>query len=114
MAAEVDALCDRSRDERRRDDRKLALEHHEHQFGNALVGEELHVGDIAEKYEARVPHDGSAEGLPERQAVAEDYPLHADDRHGEERMHHRREDVLATHHAAVEECQARHHQQHHR
>ena len=49
--------------------------------------------------------DEAAVGRAERQRVAEEDPLDAQERDRDERVHERREHVLAAHHAAVEERQ---------
>ena len=50
----------------------------------------------------------------ERQAVADEHPLHADQAHDHEALHQDREHVLPAHQPAVEERQPRRHQQHQR
>jgi hypothetical protein len=114
VAAQAHPLGERPRDQGRRDDRELALEHHEHQLGDALVAEHRRVVEAGQADQRRVPADQPALAVAEGQAVADHHPLHADHRHRQKRVHHRRQHVLAADHAAVEQGQAGHHQEHER
>ena len=49
---------------------------------------------------------------PERQRVADDHPLDADERDDDEALHDRRQDVLLAGEPAVEEAQPRRHEEH--
>ena len=42
-------------------------------------------------------------GIAEGEAIAKQQPLDADDRQGHHAVHHRAQDVLAAHHAAIEQ-----------
>ena len=113
VAAEPHALGEGARDERRGDDRELALEHREHQVRDAVAADGP--VDAVEEHEARVPADPAAQDVrPESQRKPHRDPQHADDRHRGEAVHHRAQDVLRPDEAAVEHRQAGHHEQHQR
>ena len=59
----------------------------------------------------QIANDASDVGA-EREAVASKKPDDGHDTHGNEALHHDRQDVLAPDQSAVEECQARRHQTH--
>ena len=68
------------------------------------------IAQLARKAKSKSPMNGIV--TPEGQAEADGGPQHADQAHGEEVLHEHAEHVLAPDHAAVEEGQARGHEQH--
>ncbi len=111
VAAEPHPLRECARDERRGDDRELALEHGEHEVRDAVAADRA--VDAAQEHEAGVPAEPAAQDVgTEGHRVADSDPDDADHRHGGEAVHHRAQDVLGPDEAAVEHRQARDHQQH--
>ena len=110
VGAEADALGEGPGDQRRRDDRELALEHREHVLGHVVRVHDL-VIDAPQEEQAGVPA-APAGPLAEAHHVAADHPQHADDAHGREAVHHRAQHVLRADQPAVEHRQPRDHQQH--
>ena len=111
VAAEPDALGEGARDEGRGDDGELALEHGEHEVGDAVAADRA--VDAAEEHEPRIPADPAAQRVrAEGEGVADHDPDDAHDGHRGEAVQHRAQDVLRAHQAAVEHGQAGHHEQH--
>jgi hypothetical protein len=117
---ELQPVGGRPRDQRRRDDGEHHLEGEEQDRRDR---EEVEAGQLVEHRALGVQlhdvgHEGEVEVADEATPVAEgegeadDGPEHADQAHGEEVLHEHAEHVLAADHAAVEEGEARRHEQH--
>ena len=107
--AELHALRERTRDERRRDDGEHALERDERELGNRAVLENVHA-DVREA-ELLKAADEAADVRTERHRITEDQPLDGNHRDDEETLHDGREHVLAPHHATVKEAKTRCHEE---
>ena len=104
---EAHALCERARDEGRRDDGEHALEGDEGELRDRAVLEDVEADTgKADLVEAA---DEAADVRAERHGIAEDDPLNGDHRDDEETLHDGRQDVLAADHAAIEERETRCH-----
>ena len=114
VAAKAHAFGDGARDERRRDDGELALKHDKNEFRDALIAVELSMRDSGQSQIGPIKTEEAAHGLPEGEAVAHQHPLHADDGHGDEAVHHGVEHAARAHHATVKQGQPWDHQQNHR
>ncbi|CRQ21749.1 hypothetical protein PAERUG_E3_London_17_VIM_2_03_09_05208 [Pseudomonas aeruginosa] len=111
---ELHALGEGADDQRRSDDREGHLEGDEHAFreqrggGSQAVGGEtaeeglVQSADEGIEVEDALLHPGGIE----RQAVAIDHPENGDQAGDGEALHHDRQHVLRSHHAAVEQRQA--------
>ncbi|MNN37287.1 hypothetical protein D3C81_1512250 [compost metagenome] len=120
-STELHALGKAAGNQRRGDDGERQLEHRKHAFGDgadqAVVADIQHQclvepADKTVQGELALDHAGGID----HQAVTEQYPKDADNPgHGEQLGEHG-EEVLGTHHAAIEQRQARdaHHQHKHR
>ncbi len=107
VARQLHPLRDRAGNQRRRDDRKFALEHNEDQLGNVLVAVHRVVRISTETELVPIEADDFRVVRAEAQHVSDDDPLNAQHRHPEEAVHHRREDVLAANQPAVKHGQTR-------
>ena len=105
---ELEALDERARYERRRDDGEHHLEYDEQQRGDAVVY--LIDVDAGKAEEAQVPHERAT--LSERQAVSPQHPDDAHHGHGHEAVHERADDVSGADEASVEEGEPGRHEQH--
>jgi hypothetical protein len=119
VAPELEPVGGGPRDQRRGDDGEHELEGAEGQRGDCqgevagVAGKgEFGVGDVLEADEVEVADELPA--VAEGQAEADHGPQHADEAHGEEVLHEHAEYVLGPDHSAVEEGQARGHEQHQR
>ena len=105
--AEFHAFCKCTGDERRSDYGEHALECNECQFRDGAVAHDLHADTgQAELVEAA---DEAADIIAESHRIAEDDPFYRYHCHDEETVHYRAEHVFASYHAAVEEAEARSH-----
>ena len=121
--AELHAIREGTRDQRRGDDREGHLVHHVDGFGDRqhrrVVGPgaqgERHVhalgdvvGDAVEEQARQVPDigGGHAGAVGESQAIAHHHPDDRDEAADREGLHQRGQDVLLPHHAGVEQGQA--------
>ncbi|CFR26573.1 Uncharacterised protein [Mycobacterium tuberculosis] len=126
--AELQPVGHRPGDQRNRDDREHQLECHKHGRRQGTRQRNIHRGglrarigsnsiDADETFEtpvlARVAGD-VANVITERNRVAVKRPEHRHDTHRADAHHDHVQDALGTHHAAVEKCQTRRHQQHER
>ena len=68
--------------------------------------------DVLQEREVEVADEPAVPGVAEGQAEHDDRPQDGEQAHGEEVLHEHAEHVLAADHAAVEERQARRHEQH--
>ena len=109
IGREAHAPDDGAGNQGRGDDREGGLVGHEQQMGDAAPGLEA---DAAQEKVRRVADPVRAGGKRER--VADDRPQHADEPERDDAHHHRVQDVLGAHQAAVEERQRRCHEQHER
>ncbi len=100
-AAEFHALGIRAADQRRRNDCEHALIDHPGGVRDGLRVLARRATDLAQKGEAKA----AEEWCPrvKRQAVADDGPHDAHHRHQDEALHHRGQNVLAAHQAAIKE-----------
>jgi hypothetical protein len=99
---EAHALRERADDQRRRDDREHHLEDHERLVRNC--GRVIRIGIQADALQAKpvqVP-DEALDVRTERQAVAPQDPLNADQTGDHETLHQDRQDVLTADQSAVE------------
>ncbi len=114
---EADALRHGTTDERRRDDREHPLEHHMEIDRDMRIRQQVGRFDAAEEDQAAAETKQTflvAERYPrvaERKGIADREPVNADERQTDHALHHGREDVLTTDHAAVEQRQAGNHQE---
>ena len=105
---ELHALGKRADDQRRGNDGEGHLEGHEDRFRNRSI-EGINADAFHERFAQTTPiRPGVAEG----DAVGIQRPQHGDQCGNGEALHHRRQHVLGSHHAGVEQRQARdrHHQ----
>ena len=112
---EANALRERARDERRRDDGELHLEESEERERDGRRDRHVHLRAHAAEHEElrRVADQAeSAHVVAETKRESEHHPEHRDDAHRDETLENRGDDVLAPHHAAVEEREAGRHHQH--
>ena len=113
VTPEAHPLHDGARDEGGGDDREHPLEH-----GVGLQRDRRRIGRVglesnvvqAEPCEAAEPRVAGTE----RDRVADEHPLNADDAERDHAHHHRIEGVLGTHQTAVEERETDGHQEHER
>ena len=109
-ATEGGPVRDRTRDQRRRDDREHQLERDERErrrrAAHRVRGHQALQADFGEVTD----HMPGVAG--ERQRVADHHPHDRDDGDGDETHHHHVQHALHAHHAAVEEGQAWCHQHH--
>jgi hypothetical protein len=112
--AEPLALGVRAGDEGRRDRREHHLERREQDERDRAARDGLeadaHEADEVEAADETEPGDVR----PEREGEADEDPDDAHDRQAEEAVHDRRQDVLASHEAAVEQGEAGQHHHDHR
>ena len=118
---EANALGDGPADQGRGDDREHPLEHDVHVDRDVVSRQLRGRFDPLQEDEVPTPADQAAvlhakevelDGRwAEGQRVTDRDPVNADDRQRCHALHHGGEDVLAPHHAAVEEGQPRHHEQ---
>ena len=111
---EAFALRERPRNQRRRDHGEHHLKHHE-----GLVRDRRSVIRIGRCTDAREPRPGEAaddspavDVRPERERIAPEDPLHADQAKHDKAVHDGGEDVLLADEAAIEESKRRRHQHH--
>ena len=109
IGRKLEALGKRARDQRRRDDGEHHLIGHEQQVRHRHARSRLQANAAQER--ERQPADDPALVRPESQRVAECHPLQRDQPHGQEAVHIGRQHVLGPHQPAIEEGQARHHQE---
>ena len=133
-AAELDAVGHRAGDQRDGDDREHQLEGDEHRRGQREHQRDVDRGGrfdtgtrIGDDFGSRVSADEALEAeelrrvaeqiadvVAESKRVAVQHPQHRHHTHGADAHHDHVEHALGANHAAVEERQARGHQQHHR
>ena len=112
VAPESDAPRHAAGEEGGCDDGKLELKEGEEQKGEAAAN--VRVGlqsDVAKVEEGEGVADDAADAVAEAQAEADDDPHHADDTECDEALQHGGDDILAVHHAPVEEGEARGHEE---
>ena len=112
------ALGDRADDQGRRDDREHQLVHREHVLRHPVRRSRRSARSRrpCKNANCRAPEDAAERAaLAEHEAVADQPPQDGDDAGAAEALRHDRQDVLATHEAAVEQRQARQrHEEHQR
>ncbi len=112
--AEFHPLRKRPGDQRRRDDGKHQLVDHERLVGNGgrVIGVRLQPDALQEEV---VETANEAMPLAKGQAVSDQGPQDGDHRHHGETLHHRAQNILLAHQAAIEQRQPRpRHEQHQR
>ncbi len=117
VGGELHPVSSRSRDQRWRDDRERHLERAEqHERDRERSEEPIRIGqrgpDILHPREVEVADEALVARVAERQAEGDRAPQDPEDPHREEVLHQHAEHVLRADHAAVEERQARGHEQH--
>ena len=115
VGAELESLGKRAGDKGRRDDGEHHLKGREQHDGNAVALRRAYVseaGIVEVSDEVVEPSRRNVCRGPERQAVAVQRPDDHHHAHGYEAVHHGADDIFAAHQSAVEESDARRHEQH--
>ena len=112
-------LCKRTRNQRRGDDGKLHLEQGKQRQRNRGTAQHVACRSgidgsayVMKHGECERIADHAADVVAKAQREADHHPQHRNQSHGDKRLQHRRDDVLRTHHAAIEKRQTRCHHQH--
>ncbi|CAB4853590.1 unannotated protein [freshwater metagenome] len=118
VGTELQAVSRGPRDQRWGDDGEHHLVRHEQQRRDdqcerpGVAGQRIRFGNTLHPRKVEVADEPVL--AAERQREADRRPEHADEPHREHVLHEHAEDVLAAHHAAIEERESRCHEQHER